>query len=73
MHIGSTPSWTSQKDFALGSLGQMFSGIQLKNVGKYVLMMKVFMLVRTVDSKSERRVVEHLLEAVKKQNLKGFL
>jgi hypothetical protein len=31
------------------------------------------MLVRTVDSKSERRVVEHLLEAVKKQNLKGFL
>jgi hypothetical protein len=30
--------------------------------------MKAFMLVRTVDSKSERRVVEHLLEAVIKQN-----
>ena len=37
--MGSTPSWTSQKDLALGSLGtigcpqtacQMFSGIQLK-------------------------------------------
>jgi hypothetical protein len=36
-------------------------------------MMKVFMLVWAVDSKTEKRVVEHLLEAVKKQNLKGFL
>jgi len=33
-------------------------------------MMKVFMLVWAVDIKIKRRVVEHLLEAVIKRNLK---